>query len=314
MTLLLASLLAAAQGAGHGAPAGPGCSPDHAAAGHCTPAVAPEPAASADPHAGHDMTRQPGDVQELPPPDAFAGPEHAADLFYPRRAMAEAREELRAEHGDLKASRILIDRLEVGFRDGGETYAWDAQFWHGGDIGKLWIKTEGEGGFREDLERGEVQALYSRAVDPWFDLQAGVRYDLEPGPRRGHLVLGVQGLAPYWFEVEAFAFLSNKGELSARLEAEYDVRVTRSLVLQPAAEVDLAAEDVPERGVGSGLSTAELGLRLRYDIYPESGPAAIAPYLGVQYERAFGDTARFARERGDDVGGWRVLLGLRTWF
>jgi copper resistance protein B len=228
--------------------------------------------------------------------------------------MANSREGMRREHGGLDAYKLLVDRAEVAIRDGRDGYAWDAQAWHGGDIDKLWIKTEGEGAFGGALEEAEVQALWSRAVDPWFDLQLGLRYDFRPDPERAYLVAGVQGLAPYWFEVDGSLYLSDKGDLSARFEAEYDLRITRSLTLQPRIELDVQAQDVPELGIGSGLSEAAIGARLRYETFPGSGPASIAPYVGVEYQRAFGDTARFRRAAGEDAGGWSLLIGLRTWF
>ena len=194
-------------------------------------------------------------------------------------------------------------------REGRDGYSWDAQGWYGGDINKLWIKSEGEGSFGESPEQAEVQALYSRAINPWFNVQGGVRYDLRPNLKRAHLVLGIQGLAPYWFEVDGALFLSNKGDLTARFEAEYDQRITQKLILQPSFELDLAAQDIPELGIGAGLSTAEAGLRLRYEIVPE-----FAPYIGVEYERAFGNTADFARAAGEKVGGWSLLTGVRVWF
>ena len=212
-------------------------------------------------------------------------------------------------HGAMKTSKLLVDQLEAKVRNGRDGYAWDGQGWYGGDIDKLWIKTEGEGAFGETVEKAEVQALWSHAIDPWFDLQAGIRYDFRPDPERAYLALGVQGLAPYWFEVDAAAFVSNKGDVSARLEAEYDLRLTQKLILQPRAEFDLALQDVPELGIGSGLSSGEIGARLRYEIRPE-----FAPYVGVEYERAFGGTAAFRRAAGEDRGGWSLLLGLRTWF
>src|SRR3546814_3276778 len=115
--------------------------------------------------------------------------------------------------------------------------------------------------------------------------------------------------SPYWFEVDGALFLSDKGDVTARIEAEYDLRLTQKLILQPAAELNVAAQDVPELGVGSGLSTAELGLRLRYQFVPE-----FAPYIGVNYERDFGDTADFRRARDEKVGGWNFLIGIRSWF
>ena len=277
-----------------------------------------QPPVTADPHAGHRMEGAAAatDVPLAPPPSqALSGPAHAADAFYGDAQMAEARRQTAAEMGGVRTWKVLFDQLEVGFGEGRETYTWeDAQFWYGGDIDKLWIKSQGEGTFGEGLESVEVQALWSRAITPFFDLQTGIRYDFRPDPERAYLVLGVQGLAPYWFEVDAALFLSHKGDVSGRLEVEYDQRITQRLILQPRLEVDFALQDVPEIGLGAGLSTAEVGARLRYEFYPEAGPAVIAPYLGVQYERAFGDTADFRRAAGDEVGGWSLRVGLRTWF
>lgn len=309
-------------------PAPASCSPEHAAMGHCAPAgsqqpdpyaghamPAQSPAAPGDPHAGHGMSHKAPLPPATPPPAAaFSGPEHAQDLVYDPSVAAQSRAQMIGEHGGMRASKFLIDQLEVGFGEGHETYAWDAQFWHGGDIDKLWIKTEGEGGFGEGLESTEVQALWSRAIDPWFDLQIGVRQDFRPRPQRTHLVFGAQGLAPYWFEVDGALFLSDEGEVTGRFEAEYDLRLTQQLILQPMTEVELSFQDIPELGIGAGLSTAEIGARLRYEIYPRSGLAVIAPYVGVEYERAFGDTADFRRAAGEEVGGWSLLVGVRTWF
>ncbi len=312
--------------AGHGPPAMPAVDPHagHAAAqpdphaGHGATPAQPDPhaghgmpARTSGPHAGHDMEADPAAPPVAPPPPgALSGPAHAADAVFGSEQMARAREGLRAEHGDMQVGKLLVDRLEARIQDGRDGFAWDAQGWYGGDIDKLWVKTEGEGDFDSPVGEAEVQALWSRAIGPFFDLQAGLRYDLRPRPDRGHLVLGVQGLAPYWFEVDAAAFLSNEGDLTARVEAEYDQRITQRLILQPRVEFDLSAQDVPELGIGSGLSTAELGLRLRYEFKPQ-----LAPYVGLEYERAFGGTADFRRRAGDeDVGGWRALLGLRAWF
>ncbi|HEY4546742.1 MAG TPA: copper resistance protein B [Pedomonas sp.] len=272
-------------------------------AGHGAPA--------SDPHAGHRMPA-PGNQPPVapPPPEALTGPEHAADTVWNPQVMARVRQsELIDMHGRFRGSMVMVDRLEYQARDGHDGYVWDANAWVGGDYDKLWLKTEGHGGFGEAVERAEVQALWSRAIGPWFDVQAGIRYDIRPKPDRAHAVLGVQGLAPYWFEVDAALFLSEKGDLTARLEAEHDMRLTNRLILQPRAEVELAAQDVPELGVGSGLSSIEAGLRLRYEFVQE-----FAPYVGVEYGRLLGDTRDFARAAGEDAGGWTVLIGLRTWF
>ena len=244
-----------------------------------------------------------------PPPGAASGPAHAADAVYGAGAMAEAREGMRREHGEMRTYRILLDRLEVQAQDARDGYAWDAEAWYGGDRDRVWLKSEGEGRFGEAPEDAEVQLLWSRALDPWFNLQAGIRHDLRPDPERTHLVLGIEGLAPYWFEVDGALFLSTKGEVTARLEAEYDQRITERLILQPRLELDLSAQHVPELGIGAGLSSAEAGLRLRYEIVPE-----FAPYVGVSYRRAFGRTADVSRAAGEDVGGFGLLLGIRAWF
>lgn len=245
-----------------------------------------------------------------PPQAAFSGPEHAADLIWDPQLMARIRaNRLIDEHGGYTGYMVLLDRTELRVGEGRDGYAWDWEGWYGGDYDRLWVKTEGEGEFGRAIESAEVQALFSRAIGPWWNLQAGVRYDIRPQPDRAHLVVGVQGLAPYWFEVDAAAFLSNKGDLTARIEAEYDQRITNWVILQPRVEFDLAAKDIPELGIGSGLSSVEAGLRLRYEIKRE-----FAPYIGVQYERRLGDTARLARAAGEDVGGCSFLVGLRSWF
>ena len=286
--------------------------------------VAPSPG---DPHEGHNMGAMAGMVpagtgamagtestqgeppNPAPPPSAFSGPAHAADLVFDASAMAAAREGLRVEQGEIKAYRVLLDRFETQFQKGGNGYRWDGQAWYGGDIDKLWIKSEGRGTYRGKLEEAQVQVLWSRAISPWFDLQIGARQDFAPTPRRTHAVLGVQGLMPYMYNVEAAIFLSNKGEFTAGIEAEYDLLITQKLILQPRVEANLSAQNIRELGIGAGLSTVELGLRLRYEFVPE-----FAPYIGVEYERKIGGTASFARASGEDVSTWRYLAGLRTWF
>jgi copper resistance protein B len=297
--------------AGHDMPQGADPHAAHQADPHAGHDMGEASAGAADPHAGHDMPAAEAASPPLgpPPPGALSGPAHAADAVFGGGQMAAAREELRKEHGEMRASKVLIDQLEVRIGNGREGYAWDGQGWIGGDIDKAWFKTEGEGEFGGAFESAEVQALWSHAIDPWFDVQAGIRYDFRPDPRRAYLVLGLQGLAPYWFEVDAAAFLSNKGDVSARVEAEYDLLLTQKLILQPRVEFDLSLQDVPEIGIGSGLSTGEIGARLRYQFRPE-----FAPYLGLEYERAFGDTAGFRRAAGEKAGGWSFLIGLRTWF
>jgi copper resistance protein B len=321
--------------AGHQMPAPPAAADPHA--GHDMTAPAPAqpdphaghdmsamPPAQADPHAGHDMSTMsmgppdiptsadtPGRPPEDPLPAAALGePIHAADLVFGAEAMAASRRTLVRENGDVRTTAVIIDRLEAGFGDDGESYLWDVQGWSGGDINRFWWKSEGEGEFGGDLEEAEVQALYSRAVTPFWDVQAGVRQDFRPdGEDTTHLVLGVQGLASYWWEVDAAAFLSTEGDLTARVEAEYDQRITQRLILQPRLEIDASASDIPELETGSGLSSVEAGLRLRYEFRKE-----FAPYVGVEWSRALGDTADYIEARGGEPEDTRFVVGLKAWF
>ena len=284
-------------------------------AGHQMPGMempAGQPQQPESGHAGHDrasMAESPRPPVAPPPAAALSGPQNAADPVYGAEQMAAAREDLRITHGGMSHYRFSIDQLETRLREGRDGFAWeDVQFWYGGDIDKLWLKSEGEGDFHGEVE-GDVQALWSHAIDPWFDIQGGLRLTYGPGPERPHLAIGIQGRAPYWFEVDAAAFLSSHGDLTGRAEVEYEQRITERLILQPRAEIELSAQDMPELRIGSGLSTAEAGLRLRYEIAREFGP-----YVGVQYERAFGNTADFRRAAGEDVGGLDVVFGVRIWF
>ena len=275
---------------------------------------------------GHDMSAMPGmgempgmtteGVQQigtaLAAGNAPAPPlptDHAADSVYGADAMAMGRHHLQQHHGGQNFNQVLLNIAEYQFRNGRDGYRWDGEAWFGGDINRLFVKSEGEGAFRKGLESAEVQALYSRAIGPYFNLQAGVRQDLGPSPKRTYATVGFEGLAPGFFELEGALFLSNKGDVLGRLEGYYDQRITQRLVLQPRAELNFAAQDVPENRIGSGLSNAELGLRLRYEVRRE-----FAPYIGVSWDRRFGDTARFARAEGDKATSRSIVAGVRMWF
>lgn len=264
-------------------------------------------APAADAHAGHDGPATDGDIPTgtVPPVPA----DHAADAFYNSAEMARARSAMLKESGGMAFSQLMLDRLEYRMGKGADGYHWEGEGWIGCDINRFAFKTEGEGAFGGPLERAEVQALYSRAIDPWFNLEAGVRHDIRPDPRRTYAVVGIEGLAPYWFEVSAQAFLSNRGDAHLRLEGSYDQRISQRLILQPAAEINVAAQDVPELGIGSGVSDVELGLRLRYEFARE-----FAPYVGVNWERKLGDTARLARADGERASATSLVMGVRFWF
>jgi copper resistance protein B len=204
---------------------------------------------------------------------------------------------------------VMSDRLEASVDDGVDTYVWDVQAWYGGDFNRLWIKTEGEGEQGESPEGAEVQALYSWRFLPFWDAQVGVRHDFKPNPTRTHAAIGLQGVVPYEFEWDSALFVSDKGDLTVRIEAEYDLRLTQRLVVQPRLELNAAASDVPEIGLGSGLNSTELGVRLRYEFRRE-----FAPYIGFSWEKRYGETADFARQEGKTTSRTFVVVGLRAWF
>ena len=276
----------------------------------------PSAPAQTGPDAGHDMTGMAG-MAGMEPPDSEIGgapapappTDHAADAVFGAAQMAGPRKMLRHENGGMPAYSVLFNLAEYRVQQGSDAYRWDGEGWFGGDIDRFVVKTEGEGAVRGGVESAEVQALYSRAIDPWFNLQVGVRQDFRPGPARTYATIGIEGIAPYWFEVEGALFLSDKGDLLGRIEGYNDQRITQKLILQPRVELNFAAQDVPANGIGSGLSDVELGLRLRYEIKRE-----FAPYIGVSWERKLGDSARFARAAGDRVQATSLVIGIRTWF
>lgn len=219
-----------------------------------------------------------------------------------------------AIHDDQIFWFLMLDELEYRPSGGEEPLAWNLEGWIGDDYTRIWLKSEGEHSTRgPGAGEIEIQALYSRLVSPYFEAQAGIRYDRRfgPGPdlSRVHLALGYQGLAPYWFEVEPTLFVSEDGDVSARLEASYDMLLTQRLILQPDVEIDLAAQTVEEWGVGGGLSEVSVGVRLRYEIRRE-----LAPYLGFGWSQKFGRTAELARAENERVANVAMLFGLRAWF
>lgn len=268
---------------------------DHSQMGHAMPAQdAPVDHAQMD-HSQHGM-HAPDEPRTPIPPITEA--DRAAASFTGGHAA----------HDDGTYTFVLIDRLEATDGEHGRGQAWEVQAWMGKDIDKLWLRSEGER-VEGRTESADVELLYGRAISPWWDLVAGVRHDFKPGDAQSHAALGVIGMAPYKFEVEATAYLSEAGDLSARLEAEYDTLLTNRLILQWLAEAVLHGEDDPARGIGSGLATMEGGLRLRYEIRRE-----FAPYIGIVRERAFGDTAALRRAHGDPVDDTLVVAGMRIWF
>ena len=205
---------------------------------------------------------------------------------------------------------IKIDQLEYRNQDGNDLIVWEGQGRIGNDENKLTLKTEGEYVRNAEIfETAETQLLYQRLISDFFDAQVGIRHDIKPDPSRTFGVIGINGLAPQWFETDASFFISHKGDASVRLEAEYDILFTQRLVLEPSAEINIAFSNDEKTGVGSGLSDVELGLRLRYEIARE-----FAPYIGINWERKIGNTSDFASEEGEDSNVFSFIAGLRVFF
>jgi copper resistance protein B len=203
---------------------------------------------------------------------------------------------------------VLFDQLEGRF-GGNVDFRWDGQGWIGTDYDKFWVKSEGFRRFDGKVDDGRHEFLYDRAITTYFDLQAGLRSDIDSRPSRHWGAVGIQGLAPLFFDVEATAYVSDQGHIAGRLKASYDLLITQRLILQPEAELNLYSKSDPARLIGAGFSDIDTGLRLRYEF-----DRKFAPYIGIAYENKFGQTANFARRAGESTNGVRFLLGVRAWF
>ena len=300
---------------------------DHSAMGHDMPMTQQEPAEPVDHSAmGHDM---PPPTQEMDHSamghDMEMSDNAAMDADLPATAPpldpippVTPVDRLAAfpdvaghtVHDNAIHSFWLLDRLEAWDADagGGTGVGWEAMSWIGTDLDRIWLRSEGE---RVDgaTESADIEVLYGRAVAPWWDLVAGVRHDFGEGPSQTFAAFGVQGLAPYMFEVEATAYVGESGQTAATFEAEYETLFTNRLILQWMAEAELHGKDDERRGVGSGLSRVEAGLRLRYEFTRQ-----FAPYIGIVHERAYGNTADFRRADGEDIEDTRFVAGVRIWF
>ena len=209
---------------------------------------------------------------------------------------------------DPMLTKVLIDQLEVRDADGSNPWVLNGQGWIGKDLQKLWFKAEVERNDGE-TEDAELQALYSQAIAPFWDVQVGLRQDFEPSPSRSWAVIGLQGLAPYFFEIDTALFIGESGRTALRLEAEYELLFTQRLILTPEIEVNFYGQNDADLGIGSGLSDMEAGLRLRYEIRRE-----FAPYIGVNWNKRFGNAADFARNQGEDTNDIQWVIGVRAWF
>ena len=205
-------------------------------------------------------------------------------------------------------SKLMFDALEIGRnKEGTNTLTLEGDAWFGYDLHKLWLKTDLEmsGG---KLDEGELQALYSRGISAYWDVQAGVRKDFKPVGRE-FAVLGLKGTAPYMLDVDTSIAVGRGGQINARFNAEYELMLTQKAFLAPELDLSFYSEDDEAVGVGSGLSQAKVGFKLGYEIKRE-----FAPYIGVRWAKKFGNTADFARAEGEDVSDTQLVLGIEAWF
>jgi copper resistance protein B len=274
--------------------------------------------AQADPHAGHE--------QEKPAPAVSPGPvtegtlDHSATdgaqnlpPFIPRltdddRKSAFPDVEGHSIHGDAVNYFVLFDQLEWQTRQDTNGINLDSQGWIGRDRNRLWFRAEADA---ENGHVGDAQAhvLYARQFARWWDVVAGIRQDFRPGAPQTWAAFGVQGLAPYWFEVQATAYVGASGRTHARFEVEYELLLSNRLILQPLVEAEVFAKSDPERGIGAGLSTTDAGFRVRYEWRRE-----FAPYVGVTWNRKWGETSDFAEASGESTEAAWLALGVRLWF
>ncbi|MCC7043185.1 MAG: copper resistance protein B [Acidobacteria bacterium] len=261
-----------------------------------TPAGSQAPAAPAAPPAAHQHV----ETAPLPP---FVPMLTDAD-----RAAAFPDVGDHEVHGTSMQSLVLFDHVEWRSGTGAESVVVDARGWVGGDLDRLWFRTDvaGRGGRVHDAT---AEVFYGRAIARWWDVVAGVRQDVEPGPARTWAAIGIQGLAPYWFEVEATAYVGAAGRTHLHLATEYELLITNRLVLQPAASMDIFGKADPVRNAGAGVGAVEGALRLRYEIRRE-----FAPYIGVVWQRRTFGSADLARTVGEPVGETRFVTGARVWF
>ena len=269
---------------------------DHSEMPHSERTV-PDQQKTTDPHAGHTMSPSAENPREPIPPITPAD-----------RAAAFPDVEGHTVHDDSIHYYALFNRLEAWNADSGNGFAWEGQGWVGTDLNRLWVRSEGE---RVDstTESAELEVLYGRAAARWWDVVAGVRHDFQPGDSQTFAAIGVTGVAPYKFEVAATAYIGQSGQTAANFEVEYELLLTNRLILQPLVEISLYGENDERRGIGSGLSTVEAGLRLRYEIRRE-----FAPYVGVNWNKKLGTTANYARSTDEPVSETQWVAGIRAWF
>lgn len=213
-------------------------------------------------------------------------------------------------HDNAPFFQFLGDRLEYRDLDNDEEIVlWDVDLWYGTDYNKLYLESEGEWNTKGETESARVEVFWNHTIRSFWDTQLGIRYDLKPEEERGFLAAGIQGMSPYTFEIDATSYVSEDGDVSFVFEAERDFYLTQRLAIQPRFETEISFSDVPEYNIGSGFTGIEVGLRLRYEISRK-----FAPYIGVSWERALGETADLIEADGKDKEKVAFVAGLGFWF
>ncbi len=212
-----------------------------------------------------------------------------------------------AQGDDPLLGKFMLDKFETSDADGDAPLTWELDAWLGKDLNKVWIKSSGERLDGETEQSNEL--LYSRAVSPFWDAQVGLRRDSAGDSDRNFFSVGLQGLAPYLFDTSTSVLFGDDGQVGLAAQFEYELMLTQRWVLSPEIELDFWAKEDPEMNIGSGLSTAELGLRLRYEVRRE-----FAPYIGISWSKAFGDTAEYASAEGEGAESTLFVAGARIWF
>ena len=284
-----------------------------------------EPAPVREEHEGHtkEDSAPSSERRDATHPPSASPPKHDMEMgsMQGGRAPADARDPHAYAEGyeyggmpGLETSDQIVfgwvsgDELEYLSGNEGEGFAWNVQSNYGDDRNKLWLRTQGlkVPGELDPTTSGE--ALWWRPYSAFWGTQLGVRQDLGSGAHT-YLAFGVEGLAPYWFLVEATGYVGDDGRLSARFKVSYDLRLTNRLILTPNLEANAHSKAEDERGLGSGLGNVEGGLRLRYEAQRK-----FAPYVGYVWERSFSGTADRRRAEGDPVNEHRFVAGVRVWW
>lgn len=265
-------------------------------------AVAQDPAHQGHAHHDHGAMRSAapaGDTEPVTPVPELTSADREAAFPELTNGM---------EHPPRQNAFVLIDQFELGDADAGTDLGWKGKAWFGSDLDRVWLRSAGE---RTDgvTAGSELEVLYGRSIAPWWDVVAGIKHDFKPGASRNWAAIGIEGLLPGRFEASVMAYVAESGHFAASIEVQYDLLITNRLILQPIVGLSHFSKSDPARGVASGLQGIDAGLRLRYEFSRQ-----FAPYVGVTYTRALGNTADLLAADGEGRSETMAVAGIRAWF